>query len=81
MQAQEGRAHQDSEGTPLASARDRYRPVRVECRADSELRLSALVNLQIQPLKRIFLSGHQKFPVQFQLFCTRRPLYLKLHTN
>jgi hypothetical protein len=45
------------------------------------LRLFVLVNLQIQPLKGIFPPGHQEFSVQFQFFCTRRPLYLILHTN
>jgi hypothetical protein len=43
--------------------------------------LSALVNLQNQPLKGIFLTGHQQFPVQYQFSRTRQPLYLKLHTN
>jgi hypothetical protein len=45
------------------------------------LRLSALVNLQTQPLNGIFLSGHHNFPIQCQFPRTRQPLYLKLQTN
>jgi hypothetical protein len=45
------------------------------------IRLSALVNLQIQPLNGIFLPGHHNFPVQCQFPRTRQPLYLKLQTN
>jgi hypothetical protein len=45
------------------------------------VRLSALVDLQNQPLKGIFLSGHQQFPVQYHFSRTHQPLYLKLHTN
>jgi hypothetical protein len=45
------------------------------------LRLSALVNLQTHPRKGIFSPSHLSFPVQFQIFCTRQPLCLKLQTN
>jgi hypothetical protein len=45
------------------------------------VRLSALVNLYIQPLKGVFLPRHQTFTVQYQFFHTRQPLYPKLHTN
>jgi hypothetical protein len=45
------------------------------------LRLSALVNLQIQPIKGIFLPCHRTFLVQFKFSRTRHPLYLKLQTN
>jgi hypothetical protein len=45
------------------------------------LRLSALVELQIQPLKGIFLPGHRYFPVQYQFPRTRQPLYFTLQTN
>jgi hypothetical protein len=45
------------------------------------LRLSALVNLQTQPLKGIFPPSHQNFTVRFSFFYTRQPLCLKLHTN
>jgi hypothetical protein len=45
------------------------------------LRLSALVNLQTQPLKGIFPPSHQNFTVQFPFFCTHQPLCLKLHIN
>jgi hypothetical protein len=45
------------------------------------MRLSALVDLQTQPLKRIFPPSHPKLSVQFQFLRTRQPLYLKLHIN
>jgi hypothetical protein len=45
------------------------------------IRLSALVELQIQPLKGIFLSGHRYFPVQYRFPRTRQPLYFTLQTN
>jgi hypothetical protein len=48
---------------------------------ENSVRLSALVNLQIQPPKGIFLPGHHNFPVQFQFHRTRQPLCLELHTN
>jgi hypothetical protein len=43
--------------------------------------LSALVDLQTQPLKRIFPLSHPKLSVQFQFLRTCQPLYLKLHIN
>jgi hypothetical protein len=45
------------------------------------LRLSALVDLQTQPLKGIFPPSHPKLSVQFQFLRTRQPLCLKLHIN
>jgi hypothetical protein len=52
-----------------------------DCTPVVGLRVSALVNLQIQSLKGIFLPCHRTFPVQFQFSRTRHPLYLKLQTN
>jgi hypothetical protein len=45
------------------------------------LRLSALVILQINPLKGIFLPHHPVFTVRYQSFRTRHPLNLVLHSN
>jgi hypothetical protein len=47
----------------------------------SKLRLSALVDLQTQPLEGIFPPSHLKLSVQFQFLRTRQPLCLKLHIN
>jgi hypothetical protein len=48
---------------------------------NSVLRLSALVILQIHPLNRIFLLHHSDFTIPYQIFRTRHPLNLVLHTN
>jgi hypothetical protein len=45
------------------------------------VRLSALVELQIQPLNGIFLPGHRHFAVQYKFSRTSQPLYSRLHTN
>jgi hypothetical protein len=47
----------------------------------SKLRLSALIDLQTQPLEGIFPPSHLKLSVQFQFLRTRQPLCLKLHIN
>jgi hypothetical protein len=47
----------------------------------SVLRLSALVVLQIHPIKGIFLHRHPDFTVKYQFSRTRHPLYLILHTS
>jgi hypothetical protein len=52
---------------------------KVEC--PGELRLLALVIPYLHTLKGIFCLVISKFTVQYQLFRTRRPLYLILHTN
>jgi hypothetical protein len=51
------------------------------CGRNQKVRLCALVKLQIQPLKRIFMSNHRYFLVQYQFSRTRQTLYSILHID